>query len=232
MGGEALGVAIVLLGGAGASLITVNPRFLDTGLAYGLAVLVAVFVVAPLSGAHLNPAVTLANLLLGRIGARDAVDFVVGQLVGAFIGAGFLFVLMASRFDFDALEEIMGHAANGFGNNSPARFSWFGVGLVELAMTSVIVIVLCAASFAETGPRLRAPVYAAVIVMAHLMAAPVSNAGLNPAKSVAIAVFQGDWAIRQVWAFIVFPLLGAVFGAWISRLVIDARQSPGAGQTL
>jgi aquaporin Z len=187
-------------------------------LAFGLALLAMVYTIGPISGCHINPAVTLGALLSRRIAPPDALGYVVAQIIGAILGAGVvLLVAQGLPSGYDA--GIGGLGANGYGDHSPDHYSLAAAFLVEVVLTSFLVLTVLGATDLKAPVGLAGLAIGLVLVLIHLVGIPVTNTSVNPARSIGSAIFAGGWALAQLWVFIVAPLLGAVLAAGVYRAI-------------
>jgi aquaporin Z len=215
---EGIGTLILIVGGPGTAVLATGGFFeggsvgvLGVALAFGLSLLCAAYAIGSISGCHINPAVTLGFWATGRTRADQVPWYLLGQVVGGLLGGLVIWVVASSVSGFDA--EASGFASNGFGDHSPGGFGLGAVILTEVVFTALFVFVV-----ASTGRRSMPAGFTGVTVglmltLVHLVTIPVSNTSVNPARSLATAVFQGGWALEQLWVFIVFPIVGGVLGA-------------------
>jgi aquaporin Z len=213
---EAVGTAVLVLGGVGAAVLA-GPDIgvVGVSLAFGFTLLVLAALLGPVSGAHVNPAVTVGMALSGVLPGRDVAGYVAAQAVGGLVGATVLFAIASGVPGFEA---AAGFGANGYGDLSPTGASLIAVLLAEVVFTCVFVLAVL--STTRPGfPAGLAPVVAGLsLALVHLVTIPVTNTSVNPARSIAAAVFAGGDAIVQVWAFLVAPLVGAVAAAGLWRV--------------
>ncbi|WP_459905707.1 aquaporin Z [Caballeronia sp. HLA56] len=214
---EFVGTFWLVVGGCGSAIIaakfsTVGIGLLGVSLAFGLSLLTMAYAVGPISGCHVNPAVTIGLTVAGRFPARDVGPYIVAQVLGAIAGAAVLAYVAAGAPDFD---RFAGFAANGYGDHSPGKYT-LGAGLVsEVVMTFMFVFVILAATH-ERAPVGFAPIAIGLcLTLIHLVSIPVTNTSVNPARSTGPALFAGMWAIQQLWMFWVAPIVGAVFAGLI-----------------
>lgn len=228
-------VTAVIIGSTVLAGAVIGP--LGTALAAGLSIAAAVAVAGRVSGAHLNPAVTIGLAIAARFPWRDVVTHVIAQLAGALLGAGFVVgVLTGGTGTALADAQRAGFAAGGFGAGfSPDGFGLGSVALVEAVFTAVVVGVyaatdrwVCRGDSARSVGAWggRALVIGAAVAALTLVAQPVSTASFNPARSVAAALFGGPEWWSQVWAFVVFPLLGAVIAGLAARWASSPATRP------
>ncbi len=216
---ELLGTFWLVFGGVGSAVIAGN-RIGAAGiaLAFGLTVLTMVYAIGHISGAHLNPAVTLGLATSGRFSWPDVIPYVAAQLVGGFVGAGAV-LLVASTMPggYSAAESGLG--ANGYGAHSPAGYSMAGAFLIEVVMSFVFLMVILGATSKRGMNTFAGIAIGLCLTLIHLVDIPVTNCSVNPARSTGPALFVGGWAIEQLWMFWVGPLLGAGLAGLASRLL-------------
>lgn len=228
---ELLGTLVLVLGGCGASLLSgamPGPGIghLGVALAFGATLTALMFALGHVSGAHLNPAVTLGMYVARKLPAKDVMPYMLAQLAGAIVGAAVLFLLAAGKPGF-----VAGGAfeANGFGELSPGGFSLGSVMLAEVLLTFFFVLVVTGTadrrSLAPTAPIAAGAAFAVV----HLVGIPLDRGSFNPARSVATAIFEGGRSIYHVWLFVLAPLAGgSLAGAAMSRLARSPARDPDA----
>jgi len=215
---ELLGTFWLVFGGCGSAVLAakfpeVGIGLVGVSLAFGLTVLTMAYTVGVISGAHLNPAVTLGLLAGGRFKGGDVLPYIVAQVVGAYLAA-LLLAYIASGNGTDAV--AAGLASNGFGDHSPGGYSQSAAFITETLMTFFFLMII----FGATDPRLP-PGFAGIgiglaLTLIHLISIPITNTSVNPARSTGPALVVGGWALQQLWLFWVAPILGAVLagGVW------------------
>ncbi|MFG1792342.1 aquaporin [Nocardia sp. NPDC049149] len=223
-GAEALGTFILVIGGVGTAVLAGDRvGALGVALAFGLTLLFLVYAIGPISGCHVNPAVTVGHLLLGRIGTVTAAGYVIAQLIGGFVGGLVLFALAKNLPSYD--RAVNGLGANGWGKHSPSATigalspavveNGYGIAamvIVEVMLTALLVFVVLASTDQLSDVPLAGLSIGVTLAVIHLISIPVDNTSVNPARSLAVAPYQ-DGAMSQVWAFILFPLIGGALGA-------------------
>jgi aquaporin Z len=222
---EALGTFVLVLGGCGSAVLAaafpgLGIGFMGVALAFGLSVLVMAYAVGHISGGHFNPAVTLGLLAGGRFPASQVIPYIIAQLVGGIAAGAVLYLIASGKGDFNAAAS--GFAANGYGEHSPGGFSLLAGMITEGVLTAVFLIVIMGAT-SQRAPKGFAPIAIGLaLTLIHLISIPVTNTSVNPARSTAVALFQGDWALSQLWMFWLMPIIGAVIGGVIYR-VLDEK---------
>jgi aquaporin Z len=218
-GAEFIGTFWLVLGGCGSAVLAaafpgVGIGLLGVSLAFGLTVLTMAYALGHVSGAHFNPAVSVGLWLAGRFPAGKLLPYILAQVVGGLAGAGVLYLVASGKAGFDV---SAGFASNGFGEHSPGGYSLLAAALIEVVLTAGFLIVILGAT-STAAPQNLAPVAIGLaLTLIHLISIPVTNTSVNPARSTAVALFVGDWAVSQLWLFWVTPIAGAVVGALIHR---------------
>jgi len=216
---EFIGTFWLVLGGCGSAVLAagvanVGIGYAGVSLAFGLTVLTGAYAFGHVSGAHFNPAVTLGVFAAGRLPAKDIAPYWIAQVLGGIGAAAVLFIIAGGAASFDP---SAGFASNGYGEHSPQGYS-LQAGLVcEIVLTFMFLIVILGAT-SERAPKGFAPLAIGLaLTLIHLISIPVTNTSVNPARSTAVAIFQGSWALGQLWAFWVAPLIGATLAGLVQR---------------
>ncbi|HEY4263952.1 MAG TPA: aquaporin Z [Micropepsaceae bacterium] len=222
---EFIGTFWLVLGGCGAAVLAAGVPMVGIGyagvaLAFGLTVLTGAYAFGHVSGAHFNPAVTFGLFVGGRIPAKDIIPYWLAQLAGGIAGAAVLYAIASGAAGFDA---SAGFASNGYGEHSPQHYSLMAGLISEVAMTFMFLIVILGATH-DNAPAGFAPLAIGLaLTLIHLISIPVTNTSVNPARSTAVAIFQGSWALEQLWAFWLAPLVGAGLAGLVQRWMHPAR---------
>jgi aquaporin Z len=212
----AVGVATLMFGFrfAGAS---VAAGVVATALAFGLTLLALVYLIGPISGSHVNPAVTAGALLTGRIPLAEAVGYWIAQFAGGIVGALALWgTFSTSPFYHRA---VTGLGADGYGKQSMIRIGVGGAFIFEIILTAVFVFVVLRVTSATANAATAAIAIGLTLTVVHLAGIPVTGTSVNPARSLGPALVVGGTALSQVWLFIVAPLIGGVLAAGLHRLL-------------
>ena len=218
---EFFGTFWLVLGGCGSAVIAaafpqVGIGLLGVALAFGLTVLTMAYAIGHISGCHLNPAVSIGLWAGGRFEAKELVPYIISQVLGGIAGAGILFIIASGQSGFDV---TAGFATNGFGIHSPGGYSMVAALVTEIVMTMMFLIIILGATD-KRAPAGLAPIAIGLgLTLIHLISIPVTNTSVNPARSLAVAVFQGGWALNQVWLFWVAPIVGAILGAAVYKFI-------------
>jgi aquaporin Z len=216
---EFLGTAWLVLGGCGAAVLAATfPQtgigFVGVAFAFGLTVLTMAYAVGHVSGAHLNPAVTVGLWAGGRFEAKDVPGYIVAQVLGAIAGAGVLYLIASGKEGFST---AAGFASNGYGDHSPGGYSLTAALVCEVVMTFAFVFVIMG-SLHGRAPKGFAPIAIGLcLTLIHLISIPVTNTSVNPARSTGPALFAGGWALQQLWLFWLAPLAGGALGGFVYR---------------
>lgn len=218
-----IGTLWLVLGGCGSAVLAGSGIGLfGISLAFGLTVLTMACAIGHISGCHLNPAVSIGLFMAGKMEKKDLLPYLAAQVLGGIIGAGILYLIVTGKSGFESVGDF---ASNGFGDHSPAGYSLMSVIVIEVVLTAVFLIVILGAT-SEKAPGGIAPIAIGLcLTLIHLISIPVSNTSVNPARSIATALFQGDWALGQVWVFILAPIVGGVLGAFIHRALNSQDES-------
>jgi aquaporin Z len=221
---EALGTALLVFFGAGVATLSfgfgmagesISAGVVATALAFGLVMLILAYAIGPISGAHINPAVTMGFLAAGRMDVAEAASYWVAQFVGGIVGAAGLFGVFSGADGYSTATTGMG--ANGFGASSMVGLGIGGAFLAEVVLTFLFVLVVLLVTRKTSWPQLGGVAIGLALATVHLMGIPLTGTSVNPARSLGPALFVGGAAIAQVWLFIVAPLVGAVIAALVSR---------------
>lgn len=223
---EFFGTFWLVFGGCGSAVLAaaypeLGIGFAGVALAFGLTVLTMVYAVGHISGGHFNPAVTLGLVAGGRFQAKDAVSYIIAQVIGGVVGAAALYAIASGKAGFDAVAS--GFASNGFGEHSPNGYSLAAVVIAEIVLTAFFLIIIHGTTD-KKAPAGFAPIAIGLgLTLIHLISIPVSNTSVNPARSTAVALFQGGWAIEQLWVFWVAPIIGGIVGGLIYRSLLETK---------
>lgn len=207
---EFIGTFWLVLGGCGSAVLAASFPVVGIGLvgvslAFGLTVLTIAYSLGHISGAHLNPAVTIGLWSGGRTPGKDILPYVVSQILGGLAAATVLYILATGNGS-----SIGNFAANGYGEHSPGGYSLLAAAVTEFVMTFMFLIVILGATDDRAPKGFAGLAIGLALTLIHLISIPVTNTSVNPARSISQAVFVGDWALGQLWLFILMPVLGAI----------------------
>lgn len=227
---EFIGTFWLVLGGCGSAVLAagfpeVGIGLLGVSLAFGLTVLTMAFAIGHISGCHLNPAVSFGLWAGGRFSAKELVPYIAAQVVGGLAGAGVLYVIASGAGGFDAAAS--GFASNGFGEHSPGGYTLLAALVCEVVMTFMFLIIILGAT-SKKAPAGFAPIAIGLgLTLIHLISIPITNTSVNPARSTGVALYQGGWAIQQLWLFWVAPIGGAILAGIVWRWLGKDGESEG-----
>lgn len=212
---ELVGTFVLVFGGVGSAVLAGDKiGTLGVGLAFGLSLLAMVYAIGPVSGCHINPAVTVGALVARKFPPRLAAGYIVAQIVGAVLAAGVLLLVakgIAGGYD----PAVVGFGANGYDDHSPNHYGLAAAFIVEVVLTAFLVLTVLGATDVAAPVGFAGLPIGLVLTLIHLVGIPVTNTSVNPARSIGPALFVGGWALGQLWLFILAPLLGALLGAGI-----------------
>jgi aquaporin Z len=221
---ELFGTFWLVFGGCGSAVLSaafpqLGIGFLGVALAFGLTVLTMVFAVGHISGGHFNPAVTLGLWAGGRFPARNVPFYMVAQVIGAIAAAFLLYAIASGKAGFELHPGAL--ASNGMGEHSPGKYSIQSGVILEVVLTAFFVIIIMGSTSAR-APAGFAPIAIGLgLTLIHLIAIPVTNTSVNPARSTGPALVEGGIALQQLWLFWVAPLSGGLIGGWLYRYLIE-----------
>lgn len=216
---EAIGTFWLTFAGCGSAVIAasfpnVGIGLVGVALAFGLSVVTMAYAIGHISGCHLNPAVTVGLAAGGRFPAGQIAPYIIAQLIGAVAAAAVLYVIASGAAGFDVAK---GFASNGYGEHSPGGYSLAACILMEVVMTAIFLFVIMGSTHGRAPAGFAPLAIGLALVMIHLVSIPVTNTSVNPARSTGVALFQGGWAIHQLWFFWVMPIIGGIIGGLIYR---------------
>jgi aquaporin Z len=232
---EFIGTAILVIGGPGAAIIAGKEiGLLGVSLAFGLSLLCAAYFIGSISGCHINPAVTFGLWVVGKTKSGDVPWYLGGQILGGIFGAAVIFVIASGLSGFSASDS--GFASNGWGDHSPSAvtaraggllitksgYNFGAMAVTEIVLTALFVLVVVSTSRKSMPVGFTGLAVGLMLTLVHLVSIPVDNTSVNPARSLATAIFQGGWALEQLWAFFVFPLIGGIVGGFIWKVLVPA----------
>lgn len=218
---EAVGTMLLVLVGPGSAILAADAMgALGVSLAFGLVLLAMAYSIGHVSGCHINPAVTLAFWLAKKVDTATAIGYMVAQVVGGIVGA--LLIWIAT--DTGDIDKTGVFASNGWGDHIGSPFGLGAVVIVEIVFTAILIFVVLSTTTEGYPSGFGGMAAGLTLAMIHIATIPVDNTSVNPARSIATAVFGGSDAAKQVWAFIVFPLIGAVVG-WLAYQLVHNRST-------
>lgn len=214
---EFIGTFWLVLGGCGSAVLAasfpnVGIGLVGVSLAFGLTVLTIAYSMGHISGAHLNPAVTIGLWMGGRIGAKDVLPYIISQVAGGLAAATVLYFIVTGNGN-----SIGDFAANGYGDHSPGQYNMTAAILTEFVMTFMFLLIILGATDSKAPAGFAGIAIGLALTLIHLISIPVTNTSVNPARSISQAVFVGGWALSQVWLFIVVPIVAAALAGLVHR---------------
>jgi aquaporin Z len=221
---EFLGTFWLVLGGCGSAVLSaafpeVGIGLLGVSFAFGLTVLTIVYGLGHISGAHLNPAVSIGLWIGGRFSTKELVPYIVAQIVGGIVAAFVLYIIATGNG-----KPIGDFAANGYGDHSPGKYSLVSALVTEIVMTFMFLIVILGSTDKRAPAGFAGLAIGLALTLIHLISIPVTNTSVNPARSISQALFVGGWAIEQLWLFIVAPIIGALLAGLVYRIFENKSQ--------
>lgn len=214
---EFIGTFWLVLGGCGSAVLAagipnVGIGYVGVSLAFGLTVVAIAYSFGHISGAHLNPAVTIGAWVAGRIKAKDVPGYIISQILGGIAAAGVLYLIATGNGS-----EIGGFAANGFGEHSPHGYNMQAAIITEFVMTFIFLLVILGSTDEKAPKGFAGLTIGLTLTLIHLISIPVTNTSVNPARSISQALFVGDWAVNQLWLFIAVPIAGAALAGLVYK---------------
>jgi aquaporin Z len=228
---EGIGTFWLVFGGCGSAVLAaafpgLGIGFLGVALAFGLTVLTMAYAVGHISGCHLNPAVTIGLACGRRFAWRDVPGYLIAQIVGAICASAVLYAIASGKSGFDL---SAGFAANGYGEHSPGKYSLGAALTAEVVLTFMFLFIIHGATDARAPSGLAPIAIGLALTLVHLIGIPVTNTSVNPARSTGPALFVGGWALAQLWAFWVAPIVGgALAGLVYCHVLEEKRETPGS----
>ena len=223
---ELFGTFWLVFGGCGSAIFAaafpeLGIGFAGVSLAFGLTVLTMAYAVGHISGGHFNPAVRLGVVAGGRFAGKDAVSYIVAQVIGGALAGVALYCITTGKAGFSP----GGFASNGFGELSPGGYSMGAVLLAEVLLTAFFLIVIMGATDSR-APSGFAPIAIGLcLTLIHLISIPISNTSVNPARSTGVALFAETAAMSQLWLFWVAPIVGAIIGGLVYKFLLEGRKA-------
>ena len=223
---EALGTyALVLFGCGAASLAGVSVAgpagigLLGISFAFGLAVVAMAYTIGPISGCHINPAISIAMLAAKKMSGKDTIGYVLGQCAGAVLAAGLLYVISVGGAGFEMNEWGLG--SNGWGEGYGANYDMTTAFIVEFVFTFLFLMVVFGTTAKEASPQMAGLAIGVSLVLIHLVLIPITGTSVNPARSLGPALFAGGAALSQLWLFIIAPIAGGLLAALVRNVFLN-----------
>ncbi len=204
---ELIGTAVLVLFGTGVAIVS-GGNLVATSLAFGLAIIAEAYVIGNISGCHVNPAVSLAMLLSKKMDSKDFICYVIAQVLGAILGTAILYLILSNTNI-----GVASLGANGYGSLSATKITLLGALVTECILTFVFIYTILGVTSDESKGNIAGIVIGLTLTFVHLIGINLTGTSVNPARSLAPAIFLGGTALAQVWVFIVAPLIGAALAA-------------------
>jgi aquaporin Z len=216
---ELIGTLVLVLMGCGSVVLAGGYiGFLGISFAFGLAVMAMVYAIGNVSGCHINPAVTVAMLVAGKIKGKDAIFYIIAQCVGAIIGAAIVLAIASGNADYSLAANGLGQ--NGYGAHSPGGFSLVSALIAEIVLTAIFLLVIFGSTSEDTPRGFAGLSIGLTLTLIHIVGIPITGTSVNPARSLGPAVFAGGAALSELWLFIVAPIVGGILAAVIWKYVL------------
>ncbi|MEV7692912.1 aquaporin Z [Microbacterium sp. NPDC089189] len=232
---ELLGTYVLVLGGVGAALFaadfgasengtSLGIGFVGVSLAFGLTVVAGAYAWGPISGGHFNPAVTLGLAAAGRVTWASTPSYIASQLLGGVLATSTIVAIGASgNADWLRAATEGGFASNGYGELSPGGFGIGAAIIAEVILTALFVLVILGVTHRTRGTGFAGLAIGLTLTLIHLVSIPIDNTSVNPARSIAAAIYGGSDPFAQLWVFIVFPIVGALIAGVVHRFLLEGR---------
>lgn len=214
---EFIGTFWLVLGGCGSAVLACNYPgagigFVGVALAFGLTVVTIAYALGHISGAHLNPAVSVGAWVAGRLDTKDLIPYIIAQVLGGIAGAGILYVIATGNGS-----SIGGFATNGYGELSPGKYSMVAALVTEVVLTFIFLLVILGSTDSRAPKGFAGLAIGLCLTLIHLISIPVTNTSVNPARSTSQALFVGGEAISQLWLFWAAPIAGAILAGIVYK---------------
>jgi len=222
---EFIGTLWLVLGGCGSAVLAagfpgLGIGFVGVAIAFGLTVLTMVYAIGHISGAHLNPAVSVGLWIGGRFDTKDLIPYIIAQVLGGIAGAAILYIIVTGKVG----AEIGSFAANGYGDHSPGGYGMLSALVSEIVMTFMFLMVILGATHSKAPKGFAGIAIGLALTLIHLISIPVTNTSVNPARSTSQALFVGDWALGQLWLFWVAPIIGAILAGLVYKYLSPEKE--------
>ena len=221
---EFIGTFILVFGGCGTAVFASASTFvgiLGVALAFGLTIVAAAYAIGHVSGAHLNPAVSLGAWASGRMKGKDLLPYITAQITGAIGAAAVLYLILSGKSDFKGIGDF---AANGFCEHSPNGYGMMSALVTEFVLTFIFLLVILGATDKMSSPGFAGLAIGLTLTLIHLISIPITNTSVNPARSISQAIFVGGWAMEQLWLFILAPIAGAILAGIVYKKMFTVKE--------
>jgi aquaporin Z len=215
---EFVGTFVLVFGGVGSAVLAGEKiGFLGISFAFGLSLLAMAYAIGPISGCHINPAVTLGALIAGKLERRLVAGYWVSQILGAIVAAAVL--LLVAKGIAGGYDPSGTFGTNGYDDRSPLHYGLVSAIVVEIVLTAILILTVLGTTDVSAPVGFAGLPIGLVLVLIHLVGIPVDGTSVNPARSIGPALFAGGAAIAQLWVFIIMPLIGGALGAFVYRAI-------------
>jgi aquaporin Z len=221
---EFLGTLVLVLMGCGSAVIggadgASGVGLLGISFAFGLSVLAMIYAIGHISGCHINPAISIGMVVVGRMKASECALYICSQILGAIAGAGILYLIASGKPGFDISN---GLGQNGYEDSSPQKYTMISGFIAEYVFSIIFLLVI----FGSTSTKNIYGGFAGLsiglsLVLIHIVGIPVTGVSVNPARSIGPAIFAGGAALNQLWLFIIAPILGSITAAVIWKYFVE-----------
>jgi aquaporin Z len=225
---ELIGTFSLVLFGCGTAVISgisqAGPSgvgLLGISIAFGFAVVAMAYAIGGISGCHINPAVTVGVFVAGRMTAKDAIGYIISQLIGAVLAAGVLYLIVSGQNGWTMPEWGLG--ANGWGEGYLGNFDVTSAFVSEAVFTCLFLFVILAVTSKYGNSTMAGLAIGVTLMLIHLVVIPVTGTSVNPARSFGPALLAGGKALSQLWLFFVAPILGAIAAALIWKYGFESE---------
>ena len=216
---EFVGTLVLVLVACGVAVIigcSTPSGIIATALTFGLVIVAMAYSIGNVSGCHINPAVSIAMTISGRMSVSECVKYIISQILGALAGSTILGLLLNN---FHAL------GANSYGNSLPngTEVTWLIALIVEIILTFIFVLVILEVTSKKQNEHISGIIIGLTLTLVHLLGISFTGTSVNPARSLAPAILQGGKALSQVWVFIIAPIIGAVLASLFNKYVTKTK---------
>lgn len=220
---EFIGTLWLVLGGCGSAVLACNYPdagigFISVSLAFGLTVVTIAYAFGHISGAHLNPAVSVGAWVAGRLETKDLAPYIISQVLGGIAGAGILYVIATGNGS-----SIGGFATNGYDALSPGKYSLVAALITEIVLTFIFLLVILGSTDERAPKGFAGLAIGLCLTLIHLISIPITNTSVNPARSTSQALFVGGEAVGQLWLFWLAPIAGAMLAGMVYKFYFEAK---------
>jgi aquaporin Z len=217
---EFIGTFVLVFIGTGAAVVAGKSLgVLGIAFAFGLAVLVMVYTIGPISGCHINPAITIAMLMNGKIPSKDALIYIVVQCIGAIIASALLLAILTGNPAYSLSTNGLGQ--NGYGIASPGGYSLVSGLIAEIILTFIFLMVIFGATSRAAPAGFAGIAIGLSLTMIHIFGIMITGVSVNPARSLGPALIAGGTALSQLWLFIIAPVIGAILAALVWKYLFE-----------